>query len=987
MRLTSKTVLTFSVIALVTFATLSVAFLIARNALYQRAVLLTPKLARHTVQEMDTWIYERLVELEGYGASDELLRTTVAASNARFAAMADRDDYIRTVDQAWQAGADSRVIQTILNNPLSQEFHGMVAASTQAWDIPRMAEIYATNRYGAVVAASNRTSDYLQADESWYQAAVAERRFWVGDVEYDVSSHSYSIDLVVPLRDAEGAFRGILKAVLNLAALRQKLDHIERTLPFRESSISVVNRQGLQIFSTVATPESIQADVKLSAFGVDLSAHPAVVQAGHAAMGTTTHGKDLVAFARSPGYRDYLGLGWTLLLRIPRAAIFAPVNQPLSSLLAVQLLASLLTAAIAYGFVQRVIIRRLGALQETARTFTASTHDVRAVETGEDEVGQLAQVFNEMLAVIRTRDEALTRHATHLEEAVAERTADLTKTNLRLRQLATVFENTADGAFIVDKDLRIVVVNTAFTRITGYSADEALGQKPALLQSGHHLPEFYQALWNALHTTGHWRGEIFDRRKDGSVFPAWMSITAVKDEAGEISHYIAVFSDVTALKATEEHLRYLAHHDPLTALPNRTLFADRLEQSLKQGRRDGWSVALLFIDLDDFKHVNDSLGHLTGDRLLASVAARLKSCIRAADTLARLGGDEFAILLPGLKDPEASRVVAQKIQKSLTTPFTVNGRELFVSASIGISLYPLDGDDGETLIRYADTALYHAKEQGKNHHQFYHAELGRRIAERLNLESALHQALDHHEFVLYYQPQIDLRTGQVVGLETLIRWQRPGGELTEPNQFIPLAERTGLIHAIGQWVLGEALTQRRTWQAKGLPPMRMAINVSGVQLNQGRMEDAVIEALRAAGVDGQWLDLEITEGALIRRVRRTKALLRRLKGVRVGIVIDDFGTGYSSLASLKYLPLDRLKIDHSFIRDIPGDRNNEAITRAIIALGHSLNLEVIAEGVETATQLQFLKANGCHAIQGYYISPPGPAETITAFVKGWRGLG
>lgn len=981
MRLTTKIILAFSAIALVASAIFGAAFLIARNALYQRALTLTPKLARHTTEEMDAWIYERLAEMEAYGNSDELLRTTLDASNARFAAMTDRASYIRTIDQTWQAGANSQAIQAILSNPLSEEFRRRVAYRVQAPDPPQVTEFYVTNRYGTVAAASGRTSDYLQADEPWYQTAVAERHFWVGDVEYDVSSRTHSIDVIVPLRDAEGAFQGILKAVLNLAALRRKLDSIEQTLPFHGSSISVVDRQGFQIFSTVAEQERIQADIKLAAFGADLSAHPAVVQARRAAIGTTAHGQDLIAFARSPGYRDFRGLDWTLLLRIPRAAIVAPIDQPLRRLLAVEILVSLLAIAVAYGVVQQVIVRRLGALQEMARAFTTSAHEARSAETGQDEVGQLAQVFNEMLAGIRTRDKALASHATHLEGLVAERTADLTQANTRLRQLATVFENTADGAFIVDKDLRIIAVNAAFTRITGYTAEDALGQKPVLLQSGHHPPEFYQALWSDLHGAGHWRGEIFDRRKDGELFPAWMSISTVKDEAGQISHYIAIFSDITTLKKTEERLYYLVHHDPLTTLPNRLLFADRLAQSVQQGRREGWSVALLFIDLDGFKHINDSLGYLSGDRLLVAATTRLKSCVRAADTVARLGSDEFAILLPGLKDPEISGVVAQKIQKSLSTPFNVDGQEIFVRASIGISVFPLDGGDGETLIRYADMALYHAKEQGKDRYQFYQAELGRRAAERLHLEAGLHRALDQGELILYYQPQIDLRTGQVAGVEALIRWQPPGGGLIEPDQFIPMAEETGLIHVIGQWVLSEALTQLRAWQVQGLPPMRMAVNVSGVELDKGQTEEIVMEALRVTGVEARWLELEITEGTLIRQLQRTGALLERLKEMGVGIVIDDFGMGYSSLASLKHLPLDRLKIDHSFIRDIPGDRNNEAITRAVIAMSHSLDLEVIAEGVETEAQLQFLKANGCHTIQGYYLSPPQPAEAITAFIN------
>lgn len=543
-----------------------------------------------------------------------------------------------------------------------------------------------------------------------------------------------------------------------------------------------------------------------------------------------------------------------------------------------------------------------------------------------------------------------------------------------LRQLAAVVKNTAEAVVVTDANNRIIAVNKAFTEITGYAEQEALGNNPRILKSDRHGRDFYRTMWAAIETAGLWQGEIWDRRKSGEIFPAWSTISVVRDVDNNIINYVAVFSDISAIKRSQEQLDFLAHHDPLTELPNRLLFNDRLEHALKRAEREGHQVAVLFLDLDRFKNINDSLGHPVGDILLKETAKRITRLIRQEDTVARLGGDEFIILIEKIDDAQDVAHLAKKLTEAVGNPFSVKGHELHLTVSVGISLYPGDGEEGATLVRNADAAMYRAKEEGRNAYQFYTTALTAAAFERLTLENALRHALEKNELILFYQPQYRLKTGELIGAEALIRWQHPDMGLILPSRFISLAEECGLIGSIGEWVLQCACQQMKTWLDAGFPLKRMAVNLSSIQFQRGDIVATVGRALEASGLGSQCLELEITESLVMQKTAWTVNVIDKLKQLGVTISIDDFGTGYSSLSYLKRLPVDKLKIDKSFVRDIPHDPNDEAIARAVIALGQSLNLEVIAEGVETEEQHQFLAALGCDEGQGHWYGPPVVAE-------------
>lgn len=555
------------------------------------------------------------------------------------------------------------------------------------------------------------------------------------------------------------------------------------------------------------------------------------------------------------------------------------------------------------------------------------------------------------------------------------------KAEIGLRQLAAVVENTAEAVIVADADRKIVAINRAFTEITGYSEEEVLGKNPRLLQSEKHDINFYNTMWAAIESAGMWQGEVWDRRKNGEIFPAWSTISAVHDSDGNLINYVSVFSDISTIKNSQEQLAFLAHHDPLTNLPNRQLLNDRLEHALQRAQREDQQVAVFFLDLDRFKNINDSLGHPVGDTVLKSVAERITTLVRKEDTVARLGGDEFIVLIEEVNEALDVAQLAQKIMQAFSVPFTVKDHELHLTVSIGISLYPQDGEDGNTLIRNADAAMYRAKEEGRNDYQFYTTAMTAAVFERLTLETALRRALARNEFVLYYQPQYSLKTGKLIGVEALIRWQHPDMGLITPARFIPLAEECGLIEPIGEWVLRNACLQMQQWLDAGLIFQRIAVNVSGLQFQRHDLAATISQALNESRLQPNCLELEITEGYIMQKAELAIKVLDKIKQLGVSISVDDFGTGYSSLSYLKRLPLDKLKIDKSFVRDIPGDPNDEAITRAIVALGQTLQLSVIAEGIETEAQLLFLKAIGCDEGQGYYYGDPLPADEFVKQVK------
>ncbi len=555
--------------------------------------------------------------------------------------------------------------------------------------------------------------------------------------------------------------------------------------------------------------------------------------------------------------------------------------------------------------------------------------------------------------------------------------SDRKKAQQDLQLAASVFEFSAEGIMVTDADAKILSVNKAFTDITGYSFDEAAGQTPRMLRSDQHDKIFFADMWNSLEHTGMWQGEIRNRRKNGEVYPTWCNISSVRDEQNQVRRYICIFTDITEKKLSEEHIYRLAHYDVLTDLPNRVLFHERLEQALNVARRHKQKVGILFLDLDRFKLVNDTLGHASGDKLLQHVGKQLTSCVRVTDTVSRLGGDEFVIILSELESTEDAAQIARKILDVLSKPYRLDTHDVFVTASAGISVYPDDADDAKDLFKNADTAMYRAKDQGKNTYRFYTEEMNMEVTERLALENQLRKALDENYLVLHYQPRIDINTGQIIGMEALLRMQQPDMSTIFPSQFIPIAEDTGLIIPIGKWVLREACQQHKAWSKQGLSVPQISINMSGRQFMDPGLVENIKEIIDETGVAAKDFELELTETFLMENPKKTIFILRELKSIGFNISIDDFGTAYSSLAYLKRFPIDRLKIDRSFISDIPDDPEDMAITRSIIAMGRSLNLWVVAEGVETESQLSFLKSQGCQEVQGYYFSKPLDVDAMT----------
>ncbi len=556
---------------------------------------------------------------------------------------------------------------------------------------------------------------------------------------------------------------------------------------------------------------------------------------------------------------------------------------------------------------------------------------------------------------------------------------------------STALASAANAIFITDREGHIRWANAAFSRLSGYAPEELLGQKPRLLRSGSLDGSFFEELWQTILAGEVWTGEVMEQRKDGSPYVVQQTVTPLRGSDGEVSHFLAVHEDITARKEAEARVQHLAFHDALTGLPNRALFQNRLPQALAHAQRNHNLVAVHFIDLDGFKWVNDTLGHAQGDQLLKQVANRLQGCLRAADTVARLGGDEFAILQPDLNRIEGAAVLARKVLEALRAPYQLGGQEVHTSASIGVTIYPLDETDAGQLLQNADLAMYQAKKEGKNNFQLYTSSLNEEARRRLDMERALRQALackDCRQLVLEYQPQVSLHEpidwdpsrAQVMSLEALVRWRHPSRGLILPAEFIPVAEEAGLIDSLTQWVLQATCRQSRAWQLAGLPPLPIAVNVSAVNFHRGQLVEMVDQALADTGLPPQLLELEMTESVLIKEGRVTQTV-QALHQRGVAFAIDDFGTGYSSLNYLRHLQADKLKIDGTFVSQLPDDRDSSVIARAIIELSHGLELRVVAEGVETEAQAQWLRQAGCDKGQGFLFSRPLPAGEMAEFLQ------
>jgi len=550
---------------------------------------------------------------------------------------------------------------------------------------------------------------------------------------------------------------------------------------------------------------------------------------------------------------------------------------------------------------------------------------------------------------------------------------------------ATILSCTQEAVIITDACGTIISANAAFSRITGYSADDIRNQNMRVLQSGMHPKSFYEAMWSCIKANDYWHGEVWNKKKDGNIYPALLTISAVRSEDGQLTHYVGSSADLTPIKSSQRELKRRAHHDDLTSLPNRRLLTARLDQALVRSRAKQSTGAVIFVGLDRFKLVNDSLGHTAGDEVLIRAAERLSSCVRTSDIVARFGGDEFGFLCENTPRSVLGDLASRILDQLCQPYFLSGGREVWLGASAGISVFPDDGRDAASLIQYADAALYHAKRAGKGTYRFFSSRLTEQANSRLSADVQLRQALERDEFILHYQPLVSMPDGRVTGLEALVRWKTTNGNIVPPGNFIPVAEETGLIVPLGEWVLRTACRDMKELLANGADLKTMAINVSARQLHHAGFVDTLQGILKEFDLNPSVIELEITEGTLMGQGKAPIAILHALKALGLRLAVDDFGTGYSSLSYLQKLPVDKLKIDRSFVSELESGGAAQAIAAAIIGLGRSLRLEVLAEGVENRFQLDFLVNNGCREAQGYYFGFPAPKEALPALagIK-WR---
>jgi diguanylate cyclase (GGDEF)-like protein/PAS domain S-box-containing protein len=589
---------------------------------------------------------------------------------------------------------------------------------------------------------------------------------------------------------------------------------------------------------------------------------------------------------------------------------------------------------------------------------------------------------------VRSRGKVVERDASGSPLRMAGTARDITairRAERERRVALEVLRSMSEAVAVIDLDFRFISVNPAFSRITGYSEEEVIGQNSRLLDSSQHSAEFYRRVRDVLERTGHWAGEMWQRRKDGEEFLGWIEMSEVRDAMGLRSHFVAVVNDITDKKRAEQELRYLANYDTLTGLPNRALLSERLGRAIVRARRQETRVAVLFLDLDRFKDINDSLGHAAGDRLLKAAATRLQATVGASDTVARLGGDEFTVVLEDVESIPAVERMAREILTAFSMPLEVDERhDVSITPSLGISLYPDHALVPTDLLKFADTAMYQAKAEGRNTYQIYNETMDAESRRRATILASLRKALDRGEFRLVYQPRMALADGRITGVESLLRWH--SAELGEinPTVFIPLAEESGLILQIGDWVLSEALQTLKRWRSHGLNEISIGVNVSVLQLLRGNLPEQLRNLIQELGVPANRIELEVTESMVMQNAEQTTTVLNELRKLGVTLAIDDFGTGYSSLVYLKRLPIDTLKIDKEFIGDLTRDPDDEAITATVITMGHSLGLNVIAEGVESEQQLSYLREQGCDEIQGFWLSVPLDAHRCLAFIRSWQ---
>ncbi|TQV61560.1 MAG: EAL domain-containing protein [Halothiobacillaceae bacterium] len=752
-------------------------------------------------------------------------------------------------------------------------------------------------------------------------------------------------DISAPVRDAQGKVVGVICGHLSWDWSYMVRDTLAKGTGFGHGNhidIFVLNKLGNILVGTPNVPPSARVldfeSVQLAMLG-DAGSRVEVWPDGQ---------RYVTAYAQARSLEGYPGADWIILAREPVQEAYRVADQ-LSQ-------AILLTSAGAFGLFLLLL-----------------TLQVRRVTAPLERIAGHAQAIASGASIQSLPEGYGTREIDRLTGALNTMLGSLDTQRTELEMAAKVFEHSHEGFIITDAQTRILKVNPAFVQITGLQPHECIGLRPSCLQSGRHDAEFYTRLWTSVQNTGQWSGEIWNRRKNGQVYPEWLAISAVCDGQGKVTHYIGVFTDITERKAQEERIAHLAHHDALTDLPNRVLLHDRLSIALEHSRERRSRLAVLFIDLDMFKHINDTLGHIQGDQLLVQVAQRLRDLTPSIDTVARMGGDEFVMLMRGEAGDVSRR--AQAILSALLAPFEVAGRSIHITTSIGISLYPEDADNPDDLLRHADVALYQAK-QSRNAFRFHTESMTRHAEERLRLEQALREALEQEQFQLAYQPQLNLRDGTVIGAEALIRWRHPELGPIPPGRFIPLAEEIGLIPAIGEWVLRTACHQMQTWRERYGVTWRVAVNLSIAQLERADFVNMLDDALHASGLPVEALEIEVTESMMMTDNPMVRGNLDKIRGKGIKIALDDFGTGYSNLGYLADMPLDILKIDKRFVDTITQSGKGDAVARLIIQMTGELGFATLAEGVEHAEQAEALTRLGCDYVQGYHFARPLPPEEI-----------
>jgi diguanylate cyclase (GGDEF)-like protein/PAS domain S-box-containing protein len=818
------------------------------------------------------------------------------------------------------------------------------------------------SREGATLASAatlepDQAASHAEAD--FFRKVMASGKPVVGKPVLDRSTGKPVINIAVPIRNHKNEITGVLAGASPVVGH----DLLSEILPSKlrmEGDLHVISfADGVYVSST--DPANILQAEPLPGVNAVYDRYKQGYEGSGVAI--DAQGVEILNSAKRVA-----STGWLVFATLPTSTAFKPLDALQSEIYKNAALASVIIAVLIWLFLQSQI-SPLGRAAKTIDAMTAEQEPLRPLPLeGSKEIRLMLDSFN------------------RLQDRIKQQQQSLSSREEQLRVAASVFEGTGEAILICSAGNRIISVNRAFCKMTGYAESELLGQTPDLLKSGQHTRGFYQEMWSSLQNTGQWQGEIWNRRKGGEIYPERITISVLYDEAGKVLRYIAIAADITANKKAENEMNSLAFYDPLTDLPNRRLLLDRLRQALAASARAAKHGALLFIDLDDFKTLNDTLGHDTGDQLLRQVAQRLANCVRDGDTVARLGGDEFVVMLQdlsgdALEAASQAEVVSEKVLAVCSQPYQLGGCTHHGTTSIGIALFSNHTEGIDELMKRADLAMYQAKAAGRNSLRFFDPDMQAAIMLRVALEADLREAAGKSEFHLYYQTQVD-DGGRVTGVEALLRWQHPERGLVSPLQFIPLAEETGLILSVGHWVMETACSQLAAWAAKAeMAHLTIAVNVSARQFHQHEFVKQVLDVLAQTGANPQRLKLELTESLLVRDIEDVIEKMTALRATGVTFALDDFGTGYSSLSYLKRLPLDQLKIDQGFVRDILTNSNDAAIAKMIVSLADAMGLTVIAEGVETEAQRGFLALQGCRAYQGYLFSHPLPMDRFEAFLQ------